>query len=323
MMSNTQPLISVGLPIYNRPEGLRNTLECFINQTYSNIEIIIADNCSPDPEVEKIAREYASKDSRISYYRHSSNKGWGYNTAFVIEKAQGDFFMRATDDDIWDRAYIEKVFALFFGGNEIIACMSNFEEVDVSGVKSKIHISDHLPLLNHFTTENQIQNIRNYISQYEGFGKALIYGAIIRTKYMKSDTVKKLMLSEFLAGDMVINLYLLLRGRLAVHPEILFRCTYDNVRHYDTKNPVSKKADIGILVIDYGIVRDTYRKWNRYFYKQMKIIHKSEISLWNKLILDQSVIRRLFLFYYDLMCTGLRMRGYDMFKKMRRKYYLS
>ena len=108
-MHNNLPLVSIGLPIFNRPEGLIRSLECLVNQTYQNIEIVIADNCSSNPEVEKIAREYVAKDARITYYRHDSNKGWGYNTNFVIEKAKGDYFMRATDDDWWDITFIEKV----------------------------------------------------------------------------------------------------------------------------------------------------------------------------------------------------------------------
>ena len=74
-MKNRLPLVSVGIPTYNRPEGLRRTLECITGQTYKDLEIIVSDNCSPGPETEAIAREFMAKDSRIQYFHQEENKG--------------------------------------------------------------------------------------------------------------------------------------------------------------------------------------------------------------------------------------------------------
>ena len=47
MITDTNlPLVTVGIPTYNRPKGLERTLQCILNQTYANLEIIISDNCS-------------------------------------------------------------------------------------------------------------------------------------------------------------------------------------------------------------------------------------------------------------------------------------
>ncbi len=321
-MQTDMPLVSVGLPIYNRPEGLRRTLECFINQTYANIEIIIADNCSPDPEVEKIAREYVAKDDRISYFRHEENKGWGYNTNFVIEKAKGEYFLRATDDDWWHVTYVEKIMELMLKDDSIVVGMSNFSEVDIHGNKSKYHISNHLPLLLNFTTESHYINIRNYILQFEGFGKAMIYGAIVKIRFFKTKLVLNLIQKEFLAGDLLINLNTLLNGKLVVCPEILFKGTYDNERLYDTKVPVQKKVDLFFVVIDYGIIRDVFKKWNAYFYVQFKLISRSKMKFSNKIGIYSAIVKRILLFYYDLVCIGFRSRGIDIFRKLKRKHVL-
>ena len=56
-------------------------------QTYTNLEIIVSDNASPNPEVEKIAREFTSRDSRIIYYRQEKNKGAVLNFVFVLKQA--------------------------------------------------------------------------------------------------------------------------------------------------------------------------------------------------------------------------------------------
>lgn len=102
-----QPLVSVGIPTYNRPEGLRRTLECITGQTYQNIEIIVSDNCSPGPETEVVVQEFIAKDSRIQYFRQQENKGGPFNGKFVLEKATGEYFMWAADDDEWEDRFIE------------------------------------------------------------------------------------------------------------------------------------------------------------------------------------------------------------------------
>jgi len=40
----TQPLVTVGVPTYNRPKGLKRALNSLVNQTYQNLEIIVSDN---------------------------------------------------------------------------------------------------------------------------------------------------------------------------------------------------------------------------------------------------------------------------------------
>ncbi len=104
----SQPLVSVGVPTYNRPKGLRRTLECITKQTYKNLEIIISDNCSTDSDVQRIIIEYKANDNRIKYYQQTENNGVLFNFSFVLKKATGEYFMWAADDDEWDKTFIEK-----------------------------------------------------------------------------------------------------------------------------------------------------------------------------------------------------------------------
>src|SRR4030066_1585407 len=94
--SNT-PLISVGIATYNRPEGLRRTLECITRQTYQNLEIIISDNCSPSTDTERVVQEFQQNDGRIRFFKQKKNYGSFFNFRFVLEKANGEFFMWAAD----------------------------------------------------------------------------------------------------------------------------------------------------------------------------------------------------------------------------------
>ena len=68
--------LSIVIPVYNTAIYLKECLESIINQTYSEIEIICVDDCSPDNSAE-IIKEYIAKDSRIKYIKHTENKFQG------------------------------------------------------------------------------------------------------------------------------------------------------------------------------------------------------------------------------------------------------
>jgi glycosyltransferase involved in cell wall biosynthesis len=102
------PLVSVGIPTFNRPEGLAATLANIRNQTYGDLEIIISDNASPNPRVAEIASAAAASDSRVSYFCESLNRGPKANFESVLKRSSGAFFMWAADDDAWRNEFIER-----------------------------------------------------------------------------------------------------------------------------------------------------------------------------------------------------------------------
>lgn len=102
------PLVSIGVPTYNRPNLLEKVLSCLTAQTYQNLEILVSDNCSPDLAVEKIGKAYADKDQRITYIRQTENKGAEFNFKFVFEGSAGKYYMWLADDDIISERFIEE-----------------------------------------------------------------------------------------------------------------------------------------------------------------------------------------------------------------------
>lgn len=100
------PLVTIGVPTYNRPKTLRRTLQCLVNQTYQNLEIIVSDNCSTDKDVLNVRDEFVF-DSRIRFVIHAVNSGLTFNFNFLSASANGDYFMWLADDDWLDANYIE------------------------------------------------------------------------------------------------------------------------------------------------------------------------------------------------------------------------
>lgn len=101
------PKVSIIIPLYNSEKFIKKTLLSAINQTYTNIEIIIVNDGSTDKSekiVKKIIKKY--KDNDIKFF--SKNNG-GVSTALNhgIKKMLGEYFSWLSSDDIYEKNKIE------------------------------------------------------------------------------------------------------------------------------------------------------------------------------------------------------------------------
>lgn len=108
--NNPFPLVSICIPTYNAATSIMDTLQCVINQTYKNIEIIICDNCSTDNTVELI---HELSDSRINLSINNENLGMVGNFNMVLSKANGTYVKLLCADDIIISDCIEKEVNVF------------------------------------------------------------------------------------------------------------------------------------------------------------------------------------------------------------------
>jgi glycosyltransferase involved in cell wall biosynthesis len=98
MKTNKNDLVSVIIPAYKSEKYIENCLDSVINQTYSNIEIIVVNDCSPD-NLEEIVLKYQKKDSRIIYLKNEVNMGVGPTRNKGIDKASGKYLYFLDSDD--------------------------------------------------------------------------------------------------------------------------------------------------------------------------------------------------------------------------------
>lgn len=116
------PAVSIGLPTYNRPTGLRKALEWISKQTYPNIEVIISDNYSEIEEVQEITKEFSSKDTRIRVFRQEKNIGLENNFNFVYAQSKAPYFIWMSDDDFFEPNYVEECVAFLEKNPQYILC---------------------------------------------------------------------------------------------------------------------------------------------------------------------------------------------------------
>lgn len=101
-------LVSIVTPMYKGATFVGETFRSVQEQTYSNWEMIIVDDCSPDDgagiaEVKK----YAEKDKRIKLIASSVNKGSSGARNIALHEVQGRYITFLDSDDIWSPTFLE------------------------------------------------------------------------------------------------------------------------------------------------------------------------------------------------------------------------
>jgi len=128
-VTSARPTVSIGLPVYNGAEYLRQTLDCLLEQEYEDFELIIADNASTDA-TEQIACEYAARDPRIKYDRAEENHDAQWNFNRVCRMARGEFFMWASCHDRWHPKFISSFVEILQADESVVLCFSRAAEID-------------------------------------------------------------------------------------------------------------------------------------------------------------------------------------------------
>ncbi len=106
--NSSEPLVSVIIPTYNRPDYLKQAIESAVKQTYQNMEIIVSDDCGPEKEAfQKIVGDF--QDSRITLRRNVNNLGVTLNFVEALKEAQGKYIACLNDDDLWNQDFLEKL----------------------------------------------------------------------------------------------------------------------------------------------------------------------------------------------------------------------
>jgi glycosyltransferase involved in cell wall biosynthesis len=121
--------ISVIIPIYNVEKYLKRCIESIIKQTYSNLEIILVDDGSPDG-CAKICDEYKNKDERIVVI-HKKNGGLSDARNAGLKVATGEIISYIDSDDYVDLDMYEKMTKAMEEKNaDIVVCGTNIDYED-------------------------------------------------------------------------------------------------------------------------------------------------------------------------------------------------
>ena len=124
---NKQPLVSIIMPTYNCGKFIKKTIDSVINQTYSNWELIIVDDCSKD-DTEKVLKKY-QKDKRINYVKLKKNSGAAIARTEAMRIAKGNYMAFLDSDDLWYPKKLEKQLKFMQDNSYNFTCTA-YEQID-------------------------------------------------------------------------------------------------------------------------------------------------------------------------------------------------
>jgi len=133
-MAQEKPLISVIMAAYNVERFIGAAIESVLAQTYSNWELIVANDASPD-KVREIVEGYAKRDGRIRLINLEKNSGQAIARNRAVEKASGEYLAILDADDLALPNRFETQLAYFKAHPEVAILGSAAIIIDEHGKK--------------------------------------------------------------------------------------------------------------------------------------------------------------------------------------------
>lgn len=134
--NRSKPFISIITPTYNSLQFIDNTIQSILNQSYTNWELLITDDCSTDGTWD-LLKQYTFKDNRIKIFQLEKNSGPGVARNHSIKQATGRFIAFCDSDDVWLPDKLEKQ-VNFLTKNDLAFTFSSYQKIDESGKKKGI-----------------------------------------------------------------------------------------------------------------------------------------------------------------------------------------
>lgn len=131
-------LVSVIMPSYNTSDFISETIKSVLNQTYTNWELLIVDDCSTD-NTDEIVRPFLL-DNRIKYLKNEKNSGAAVSRNRALREAKGKWIAFLDSDDLWMPDKLEKQVS-FMEENGYHFSYTNYAEIDTEDKRNGISVT--------------------------------------------------------------------------------------------------------------------------------------------------------------------------------------
>lgn len=249
------PLISVIVPIYKVEPYLRRCLDSIVNQTYTNLEIILVDDGSPD-SCPAICDEYAAKDNRIVVI-HKENGGLSDARNAGLDICKGEYISFVDSDDWVDEEYV----------NSFVEITKKEEDYDIIAANHFVCTREKI-VPSCFSRDQKISHKKN-----------------ILTAYCQLETI------PICAWNKLYNTYFLKKNRLLFREKLLFE---DQLYGLQCSTKANKVRLIPQVHYYYNVRQDSIMNsakismekrifsWSIILQESIKILNNNETPIQNK-----------------------------------------
>ena len=131
-------LVSIIMPSWNMAKFITESIQCVIDQTYEQWELLIVDDCSTD-NTDEVIKPFLA-DSRIKYFHNEKNSGAALTRNKAMREAQGEWIAFLDSDDLWMPEKLEKQIE-FMNEHGYVLSYTEYEKIDEEDNLLNIHVS--------------------------------------------------------------------------------------------------------------------------------------------------------------------------------------
>lgn len=131
-MTGPAPTLTIGVPVFNGERYLERAVRSVLDQSFTDLELIISDNASSDHTAD-IGQALAASDERVTYRRNARNIGLAANNNLLVRHARGRLFKWANCDDELRPGYLERCVAALDHDPRVVLAYPQTDFVDADG----------------------------------------------------------------------------------------------------------------------------------------------------------------------------------------------
>ena len=132
-----RPRVGIGVTLFNRAQYLREALDSLLGQSFTALRLVLVDDGSTD-DTERICREYAARDPRVTYVRNEPRLGMvgAWRRAFELAAGDGDveYFAWASDHDRWNGSWLSTLVETLDAQPEVVLAYPLTQRLSPDGV---------------------------------------------------------------------------------------------------------------------------------------------------------------------------------------------
>lgn len=209
MPRSQNPRVTIGVPAYNAERYLAISLGSLLEQTYTDIEILICDNASTDSTPD-IAADFARRDARVRYVRNERNIGAGRNFIRCVDLARSELFRWQSADDYSAPTFIERCVEILDAHPDVMQAYPRAIVVDENGTELERYAE---------RIETRSDNPRErYLHVMRNLGRVNAFFGVMRTDLLRRTGIH----GSYIGADIVVQAEIALYGKLWEIPEYLF-----------------------------------------------------------------------------------------------------
>ena len=289
ILKNQEPLVTVGVPSYKRPDLLKDALNSLKDQTYKQIKILVGINGDKnDTEKYKTIRDNFKDDLNIEFHFHNKNIGSINNFLYLLNICNSKYFMWLADDDRISPNLIE---------SSLNILDKNYDTVTVMPLWELVHSENKKKIIpSFFDQKSALKRIINYCNITDD---AFFYG-LHRTSNLKKCSFSKFWKpnSDLISNWAYVFLFdLVLQGKILFNPDSDAKWIDNDfgIKFYKKENGNKYKIGLQNIIkkinIKYFYIEKII-KWKKYHYLPI-MLPLLVFFLLRDLIFEEKVFKKI------------------------------